>query len=153
MKPAKQLVLGLFLGACSLFGGVMGDDYLALGLLKPRISLLDANGDLLLTTGDYTVKKLFVSDNSIIDLVGHAAGPRAAGDTVGVTLSRPTDIGIEPNGNLLILEAAASRIRRWNMTSNTVSTIYSRVGALPSAVVIDRTGNIIWVNTYIYMLS
>ncbi|MCA1683618.1 MAG: right-handed parallel beta-helix repeat-containing protein, partial [Actinobacteria bacterium] len=95
-------------------------------LNKPEGVTIAPNGDLLIAdTGNNRVRRVDVTTGRISTVAGN--GTVVFGkDNVGATATSvvgPTDVVVDPTGNLVIAEAVFNRLRRVNTTTGKITTI------------------------------
>ena len=75
---------------------------------------LDANGDNLYVAGSsgHNIRKIELSSGEVTTVAGTGVNNSTNGAALSATFNNPTDIAIDQSGNLFILEAGASLIRK-----------------------------------------
>lgn len=148
--------------------GFTGDNALASGarLNGPRSLTLDATGNIyFVDSGNQRVRKINKVSGIITTVAGNGIFAYSGDDGVATSasLSNPSSVAVDANGNVYIADYQNFRVRKVNSTTGIISTVagtgiqgYSGDGGLatqgkldaPSGVILDADGNLIISDTY-----
>ncbi|NJD08312.1 MAG: hypothetical protein FIA97_17720, partial [Methylococcaceae bacterium] len=100
----------------------------------PQAVALDSAGNLYIADGSNHVVRRVDTGGTITTVAGGGVPPVGIGDggaAIAATLSSPNGVALDGNGNLFILDAGNSRIRRVDRASQIISTVAGGGSASP----------------------
>ena len=164
-SPSKRVwkvssVSGLIFTAAGGGSGDDGDRPTAASLVFPRGVTVDAAGSLYIADyDDRRVRKVDAATGLITTLAGNRLGPFSGdgGPASMASLQQPTDVAVDPAGNLFVADTSNGRIRRVDAATGTISTVAGKgtIGSFvdggpatatamrPSGVAVDRAGDLL----------